>query len=555
MNMQNNLERFKELALKEGFYINPMNDEFLKSEDCDLARIKNFIKWVEKFQPPKAKSAELQGCIDIILALKDDGVDNVEPAIIQPALKLLEFISSLGVQLFKDQYGEHYVAPEGNGSYIIKLESREFKNWLLGELCNKKERIPGKDIIETAKSILAAQIQNDAPIINLLVRTAKDNKGNYYYDLGDKTTVKINKEGWEILDKPPILFYRFKHQAPQVSPAKGGDIFELLKLINVKDEDEAKLLIIYIISCFLNGFPKPVLVVHGQHGSAKSTLFKLLKSLIDPSSLGLIPPIKNDNEFIQIVAHHWFCPFDNLSSLKANLSDHICRACTGGGFSKRTLYSDNDDFIYTFQHIIAINGINNVVVNPDLLDRSILIELARIKEDQRKTDSQIEKEFNEIKSQLLGACFDIISQAIAIEPEIKTGKLYRMADFTRWGYAIAETIGIGGEKFLEIYDQNIVKQNKEALEASIIGPILIKLLDKNFGELEFEPSLILKSLNAIAAEDGLNIGMVDFWPTDARWLSRRLKQISPNMEKIGIKIEFGRSDGRYIKIYRFQNEK
>jgi hypothetical protein len=270
---------------------------------------------------------------------------------------------------------------------------------------------------------------------------------------------------------------------------------------------------------------------------------------MDPSVLEMIAPVKNGADFFQVISHHWACFFDNLSSLRYGLSDDICRACTGGGFSKRALYSDDDDFIYNFQRIIGINGISNVVVNSDLLDRSLLIELARIPEEKRMTDAQIREKFAKLKPQLLGSCFDLAAKAIAIEPDLKMKKFPRMSDFTRWGFAIAEALGVGGNKFLEVYGKNITKQNLEAIEASQIGLVLIKLIEREAeGILEDEPSEILRRLNVAACEINPDYQRNEFWPKDERWLSRRLKEISPNLDAMGIKIEFGRGSTRFIKI-------
>ena len=66
---------------------------------------------------------------------------------------------------------------------------------------------------------------------------------------------------------------------------------------------------------------------------------------------------------------HWFLPFDNVSHLNDEMSDTLCRAITGGGIQQRKLFTNAEDYIFTFQRCIAVNGINNVANRPDLLDR------------------------------------------------------------------------------------------------------------------------------------------------------------------------------------------
>ena len=83
-----------------------------------------------------------------------------------------------------------------------------------------------------------------------------------------------------------LFFRRYSNQQPQVYPARDypHDIFDqFMNLINVKDEDNKLLLKCYIIALFIPEIPKPILMLHGEQGSAKSTLQELIKMLVDPS--------------------------------------------------------------------------------------------------------------------------------------------------------------------------------------------------------------------------------------------------------------------------------
>ena len=88
--------------------------------------------------------------------------------------------------------------------------------------------------------------------------------------------IKITKDGWD-MQCAPITFRRYSNQQPQVYPAKECrfDIFDrFMNLINIKGEDNKLLL-----KCYsrIENIPKPVLMLHGEQGSAKSTLQELIK--------------------------------------------------------------------------------------------------------------------------------------------------------------------------------------------------------------------------------------------------------------------------------------
>jgi len=158
-------------------------------------------------------------------------------------------------------------------------------------------------------------------------------------------------------------------------------------------------------------------------------------------------------------------------------SDALCRACTGEGFSKRELYTDDEDVIYSYQRCIGLNGINIVATKPDLLDRSILFRVERIPKEQRKTEGELWELFDRVKNEILCGIFTILSQAMVLKPQIKLNEHPRMADFAIWGCAIAKALGYYDGAFTDAYNANIQSQNREALEASPVGELILKFME------------------------------------------------------------------------------
>ena len=123
---------------------------------------------------------------------------------------------------------------------------------------------------------------------------------------------------------------------------------KFVDLLNVKDDDNKLLLKCYIISLFIPSIAKPILMLHGEQGSAKTTLQELIKMLVDPSIVKTLTFPRDINELIQQLSHNYIAYYDNVSVIKEQISDALCRAVTGSGFSKRQLYTDDDDIIYYF---------------------------------------------------------------------------------------------------------------------------------------------------------------------------------------------------------------
>ena len=161
----------------------------------------------------------------------------------------------------------------------------------------------------------------------------------------DWQVVKVDPEnGWTI-KYSPVIFRRYSNQQSQVHASREyhPDIFDqFIRLINIMGNDNKLLLKCYMVSLFIPEIPKPVLMLHGEQGSAKSTLQELIKMLIYSSSIRTVTFPRDINELVQKLMHNYICYFDNVSEIKEWISDQLCRAVTGSGFSKRELYSDDD---------------------------------------------------------------------------------------------------------------------------------------------------------------------------------------------------------------------
>ena len=115
------------------------------------------------------------------------------------------------------------------------------------------------------------------------------------------------------------------------------------------------------------------------------------------------------------------------------MSDVLSQACTGGGFSKRQLYSDDEDVIYQVKRCMGINGINLLINKSDLMDRTILLHLDRIDSSSRKEEIELWKDFEKARPEIVGGIFDALVLAMKYYPDAKLPRLPRMADFARFG--------------------------------------------------------------------------------------------------------------------------
>jgi hypothetical protein len=468
------------------------------------------------------------------------------------AEKLVDLISQNSNIFFKDQYDTTYARIHNSDhNEIIRVESGKFKRYLIRLYHESENKIANAEAVANAVQVLQARAEYNGNTYPLSVRVASYNNC-FFYDLTNPKweCIKISEQGWELVDKTPIpLFIRY-NQTPQVQPSHdyAPDIFDrFMNLTNVKNEDDKKLLKIYLISLFIPDIQHVILQTCGEKGGAKSMLEVLIKELVDPSKPKLLSIHKDRMEFIQQVAQTHVAFYDNLKYIPQWLSDEACRAVTGSGSSKRKLYTDDEAIVFEYMRCLGFNGINLVLTEPDALDRSIIIEQNRIDKKNRVPERLVIDRFNEIRPKLLGYIFSILVKAMKIKSTINLDEFPRMADFALWGEAIARAMGYKEMEFIRIYNNNTGKQNAEAIENNVLGQVLIRFLnglpniDINKGFCwEGTTSVLLDELNTIAINDKININAKG-WPKAANSLTRRLKTILSNIrEGLGFEISVSR---------------
>ncbi|MAG44499.1 hypothetical protein CL633_01285 [bacterium] len=442
------------------------------------------------------------------------------------------------IYLFRDEKKEGYAKFFQSGCYEIrKIQGRAFKDYLASLVWNEiKKPLCSAAMTDTLNTLEAiARSKNTEHELHL--RTAWHKK-SLWYDLGDWRAVRINSKGWKIVKNPPVLFKKLGHQRPQTEPVKAGNIRDILRFVNISQADQI-LLLTYLVVALIPDIPRVILVIFGDPGSAKTTFFELLKSIIDPSQMETLPLIKNQRELMQLFAHHFALFFDNLSYFPDRISDEISMACTGSSFSKRKLFTDDDDFVYKFKRLIGVNGINFLASKSDILDRSLIFELHRITNKNMLEKRELMQEFEKAKPRILGGIFDVLTEVMRIRKQggIKLTEMPRMADYATWSAEVAEAMGEGSQKFTQAFKKNIEKQNAEALEASCIAQAVMKFM----GEKEIWEGTghqFLQELQKLDSDSVLLWSQDRNWPRTASWVWKRIKEVRVNLDRADIEASY-----------------
>ena len=456
--------------------------------------------------------------------------------------ELLELVNASGLILFKDEYGAAFAAiPVDGRQEVHSLRSKAFRLWLNRLFYQAKDRALQSDAMRMVRDTLEAEAVFDGPTKVLALRVASGPDGAFYYDLcGDGwQAVRIDDTGYTV-KSPPILFRRRANSGPQVLPKKAGaGLWCFLDFVNVKNQADQNLLMVYLCLCCVPDIPRLVLVVHGEKGAGKSFLLRLVRRIVDPAPLELQIVPNDKSELALTLASGSFVAFDNVDHLQAWQSDSICCAATGGGVKKRELYSDDDEIILKFRHSVGICGISNVATRPDLMDRSILVELGRLDESERRTEAEIEREFERVRPGILHDLFTTITKARTILPTIKDRNLPRMADSARWGAAIAEALGIGADRFFDDLAANGATANDETIRSNPVALAMYTFMQRR-DEWRGTAGELLAELKRVAFDESIDTTSRS-WPSSAVALSKRIRVVRSNLIAAGVQVELYQS--------------
>jgi hypothetical protein len=445
-------------------------------------------------------------------------------------------------ELWHTSEGGCYISVCFNDGHVEhkSLKAKSTKQWIAGSYFDQTNKVANSSAISSAIVVLEGYAMN-GPTYTTYTRVAEvEEEGEIYIDLGDKTwdAIRITQEGWDVVRNPPVKFQRNKGLKPLPRPEKSGSIDDLRSILNIEKDDQWLLVKGWLLGTISPNGPYAILAVGGEQGSAKTWLGKILRSIIDPNALASRRPPKNTEDLMIAANNNWIVSFDNLSKITPKMSDDLCNLATGGGLSKRELYSDSDETIIHVCRPMIVNGIEDVVTRQDLLDRAIYISMPTIPKEKRLPEKSLLKQFNQMHPKILGALLDAAVVGLQRRDTIEVSGLPRMADFALW---VMSALGDQGPEFLAAYMANRDNAVKDALDDNPVAMSLIGFMDlKEGGEWSGTATELLRLLDTMT---GYAVRRPpQGWPRAPNALSGILKRLKPGLPKMGIRVEFGRDE-------------
>ncbi len=446
-----------------------------------------------------------------------------------------------GADLFHTPAGDSYATvPVHDHRETHPVKAKGFRRWLVRAFFEKYGRPPGNQALQDALGLLEARAEFDGPEREVYIRVA-EHAGNIYVDLANEAweVVEITPAGWRVVtgEDAPVRFRRPRGMLalPAPRPGDGSDGCDglLQRFFNVSQDEDLRLIVSWLVAALRPTGPYPVLLLQGEQGSAKSTLERLVRALVDPSAAPLRTTPRSEHDLYIAADNAHVVALDNISSLQPWLSDALCRLSTGGGFSTRTLYENREEELFDGMKPVILNGITDVATRPDLLDRALVVSLPPIPDEERRPEAELWREFEQTRPAILAALLDAVSGALRSVEAVRLEGMPRMADFAVWATAAEEALGWEPGAFMAAYTGNRAEATDSALDADPVAGAVLELMA---GREEWAGTASELWL-ALGEQVDEAVRRTKAWPGAPNALTARLKRLAPTLRGVGI--EYG----------------
>ena len=409
------------------------------------------------------------------------------------------------------------------------------------------DAVPGKALHKEAASTAVALLEYKADESGLRftssLRVAEHNEC-IYVDLQqqDGSVVQIDQVGWRVVTNPPVRFVRGSRGAMPL-PEPGATLADFEKHFNLLPYNVVRT-VAFMIGTFNMTGSYPILFIEGEQGTCKSTLADMIVALTDPP----IGPkdarfgFTRDEKDLHVTAKssRVLC-FDNISNIKAQEADALCRMATGAASSSRKLYTDDEEARQVVLRPVIATSIGLPSSRADLLSRCLRVRTEQVK--TRRTEDAVMRDFKKDQPKLLGFLFDCVSQALRnrdeVEEAVDRGEiaLPRMGDFGQFVEGASAKLGLERGEFSQLVEQEQTELQADSALTHPVGAALFAYFSqRNPTPIDGSASKVLELLRSLSPNE-------PWWPA-ANKLRNELTRIAIGLRELGIEFEVNDAGGR-----------
>lgn len=439
------------------------------------------------------------------------------------------FLCAESAELFRTASGRGYArVPVGEHREVYAIDSSGFRAWLHFEYYRSCGLAAIKREMDDAVFLLEAKARYEGVEERVFCRVAELD-GRKYLDLGGDTreALEIEQGNWRVVPQPAnVRFIRplgFLELPKPVSDPRAPVRFQ--ELFRLSDE-QFRIVVAWLLQAFyLNGHP--TLFICGEG----ALLFgEELCRLVDPRSVAVRAAPREQSDLMIGAAHEWVVVL-YVRKMTKQVLDGISNLTTGAGLGRRRQYADEEEVVFSGRHPIILLAEREVGVDPEIADLVCTVELPSLVGTERKLDSELRSECDQIRAGLLAYLAEAVSLVLMI-PDCRPASLPVHGEFAALGERAEVALDWPLGSFRAAY-----------ANARLAGfPASTQVLQLGLRRRNWHGS-------ATELLDEIQLGIADEvrdspgWPKDAAQLGKELRRSRTLLLDLGLNIIFWRYPG------------
>ncbi len=454
-------------------------------------------------------------------------------------------------ELWHDDANKAYATfPCGGHHEHAPVRSLRFRNWLTLQYVEQKQSSPSRQAMDECLNAVEAIAVGKGKRHTAFIRVG-EHRDRVYVDLCDDQwrSIECSRNGWVVVPDAPIKFVRRDGMLPIPIPESMTEqlsgIMKLREFLGNLTQEHFILVVVWLLSCLKDTGTFPILMVHGESGSGKTMLTRLLMDLIDPRDEKALSIPKDDRALIVFAKQTWLVGFENISHIPGWLSDALCRLASGDSFVAVKLYTDDELAIHKAKRPVIVNGIPRLAEREDLASRVLSINLPPFTTD-RLAEREILDRWQKARPYILGGLLDAVCAALRNLDAVILSEQPRLVGALKWATAAEANLGFDDGDVLEAYRTNARESAQTAFEADVVAIVLTGFIRNSTTKAwEGTPTQLFDCLNSHATESQRKLKS---WPTSPAGLTNRIDRAAPLLRAQGIHVERRRAHGGRLII-------
>lgn len=328
-----------------------------------------------------------------------------------------------------DQNGDPYIRVHERGRFrLIEGTKDNIRGWLTEKFLTKTGQHPPAKATGTLVDATLARCASCVKTqVDYRITRIEDYCGlpAICMDRGadDWGAILVTPDGITYEHPSPVPFRRSEGMRDLPIPPEESPEISVMELLQevapLPEKDQEILRLGFILACLWPSGPYPILNLVGPPECGKGFQAKIIRDLVDPVQAIFQGFPFHEAELMLDAYNERLLVLDNVTAAPPYAFNALCRISTGGSLKKKRLYADKTRVAVHVCNPVIITSTERILTTPDLVARSILIELPRIPDEGRWDEAKALDKFRAARPLIFRKLLELIQVGLTFDGQVR----------------------------------------------------------------------------------------------------------------------------------------